>query len=261
MERYTLITGASKGIGYELAKLFAKDHHNLILVARSKDLLLNIKKEFEQKYNIKVIVIDVDLTKENVASDIYNKTKELNFEVEHLINNAGFGDYGFFLETSLEKNRNMIQHNITTLSELCYYYMKDMKEKGYGKVLNVASIASFIPGPLMATYYATKAYVLSFTEALSREFKNTGVKALTLCPGTTKTNFFDVASANESNLLKNMKPATPEKVALYGYKRFLKNKDNSKYGFKNRMLIFLVRLVPRKLVRNIAYKIQSKRKG
>lgn len=261
MEKYTLITGASKGIGYALAKLFAKDGYNLILVARSKDLLVEIKNDFEKNYNIKVITLDVDLTKKNVVSDIYNKTKELNLEVEHLINNAGFGDYGFFLDTSVEKNRNMIQLNITTLSELCYFYMKDMKERGYGKVLNVASIASFIPGPLMATYYATKAYVLSFTEALSREFKNTGVKALALCPGTTKTNFFDVASANDSNLLKNMKLATPEKVALYGYKRFFKNKVVSIYGIKNRILIFLVRVAPRSMVRNIAYKIQSKRKG
>lgn len=261
MKEYTLITGASKGIGLELAKIFAQKQENLILVARSTDLLNNLKEEFENKYNIKVVVISCDLTQEKAAQYVYQVTSNLNLKVKHLINNAGFGDYGEFLETSESKNRNMIQLNIITLMELCRYYMDDMKRNGYGKVINVASIASFLPGPLMATYYASKSFVLSFTEALAREFKHTGVTVTALCPGTTQTNFFDVASASEkdSNLLKNLKPAPAFKVAEYGYKKMMKGKVVAIYGFKNRLMIFTIRLVPRSFVRNIAYKIQSKR--
>lgn len=154
----------------------------------------------------------------------------------------------------------MININIVTLIDLCYLYAKDMKTYGFGKIMNIASIASFIPGPLMATYYATKSFVLSFSEALSKELKSTKVTVTALCPGTTKTNFFDVASASDSNLLKNLRPASPQKVAKYGYKKMMKNKVVAIYGFNNRLMIFATRLVPRKFIRYIAYKIQSKRK-
>lgn len=260
---FTLITGASKGIGLELTYLFAKNNHNLILVARSKDLLEIIKHEIESKYKVKVVIISADLTKDDIAKEIYSYTKEQMLNVDILVNNAGFGDYGYFIDTSVSKNKDMVNLNIITLSELCHYYLKDMLEHKNGKIMNVASIASFLPGPLMATYYATKSYVLSFTEALSKELKGTNVSVTALCPGTTKTNFFDVANANEknSNLLKNMKPADPKKVALYGYKKLMRKKVIALYGASNRLLVFLIRLVPRSLVRSIAYKIQSKRKG
>lgn len=261
MSKYTLITGASKGIGLELAKIFAKNKYNLILVARSEELLNNIKLEFEKDYNIKVEVIAIDLTKENASYELYEKTSKLDLRVEHLINNAGFGDYGNFLETSDAKNLNMIELNIIVLMQLCKLYASDMKKYGYGKILNVASIASFLSGPLMTTYYASKAFVLSFSEGLAREFKGTGITVTALCPGTTKTNFFDVASANESNLLNNLKPVSADKVARYGYKKMMKGKAIAIHGFKNRMMIFAIRFVPRSLVRNIAYKIQSKRKN
>lgn len=261
MDKYTLITGASKGIGLELAKVFAKKKHNLILVARSTDLLEELKRSLCETYNIKVEIFSIDLTSENAAYELYEKTKSKNLEVEHLVNNAGFGDYGSYLETSDTKNQNMIQLNIIALIQLCKVYAIDMKKSGYGRIMNVASIASFLPGPLMATYYASKSFVLSFSEALSREFKNTGITVTALCPGTTKTNFFDVASANESNLLNNLKPAPAYKVAIYGYKKLMKGKVVAIYGIKNRLMIFGIRLVPRSLVRNIAYKIQDKRKN
>lgn len=259
-EGYTLITGASKGIGLELTKIFAQNHHNLILVARSKDLLMEIKNDLTKEYNVKIEVIDADLTINHIATDIYQKTKELGYRVDYLINNAGFGDYGEFLDSSMSKNHNMININIVTLIDLCYLYAKDMKTYGFGKIMNIASIASFIPGPLMATYYATKSFVLSFSEALSKELKSTKVTVTALCLGTTKTNFFDVASASDSNLLKNLRPASPQKVAKYGYKKMMKNKVVAIYGFNNRLMIFATRLVPRKFIRYIAYKIQSKRK-
>lgn len=260
MKKYTLITGASKGIGLELSKLFAKDKHNLILVARSKDLLEKIKDEFIETYHIDVIIYDLDLTVDNAAKILYEKTKSDNLVVEHLINNAGFGDYGPFIDSSLEKNHDMMILNMVTLSELTYFYLQDMVAEDYGKILNIASIAGFIPGPLMATYYATKAYVLSFSEALNKELKGTNVKVLTLCPGTTKTNFFNVASVDKSNLTKNLKPVSAESLAKYGYKKFLKNKVVAVHGFKNKLMVFGLRFAPRSLVRSVAYKIQSKRK-
>ena len=159
--KYTLITGASKGIGLELARIFAKEHYNLILVARSKDLLEELQTNFIKEYDIKVEVIALDLTKTDAAEELYQKVHSLDLEVEHLINNAGFGDYGEFLDTSLEKAEQMIQLNILTLVKTCHLFGQDMKKAGYGKIMNVGSIASFIPGPLMATYYATKAFVLS----------------------------------------------------------------------------------------------------
>lgn len=259
MNRYTLITGASKGIGLEFANLFAKNHYNLVLVARSSDLLNSLKEKLEQEYNIKVVVLTYDLTRENVAYELYEHTTKLGLKIEHLVNNAGFGDYGDFLETSDIKNRNMIQLNIITLMELTKLYAKDMKKYGYGKILNVASIASFLPGPLMATYYATKSFVLSFSEALHKELHKTGITVTALCPGTTKTNFFTEASANDSNLLKNLKPADPKDVAKYGYKKMMKGRAVAVYGFSNRFLVFLIRFAPRALVRSVAYKIQSKR--
>ena len=260
---YTLITGASKGIGLELTYLFAKNNHNLILVARSKDLLEKIKDDIISKYNVKVEIFSCDLTKDYSIDDIYNFTTTNNLNVNILVNNAGFGDYGYFVDSSMDKNNDMIQLNITTLTSLCHIYLKDMIKNKEGKIMNVASIASFLPGPLMATYYATKSYVLSFTEALSKELKGTGVSVTALCPGTTRTNFFDVANANEknSNLLKNMKPADPKKVAIYGYKKMMNNKVVALYGSSNRLLVFLIRFAPRSLVRSVAYKIQSKRKG
>lgn len=260
MSKYTLVTGASKGIGLELAKLFAKDKYNLILVARSEDILNNLKVEFEKEYAIKVEVIVSDLTKENAAYELYEKTSNLNLRVEHLINNAGFGDYGEYLETSDSKNRNMIQLNIIALMQLCKLYANDMKKYGYGKIMNVASIASFIPGPLMTTYYASKAFVLSFSEGLAREFKGTSITVTALCPGPTKTNFFDVASATDTDILKTFKPASSEKVAKYGYKKMMKGRVVAVYGTLNRAMIFAVRFVPRSLVRNITYRIQRKRK-
>lgn len=259
---YTLITGASKGIGLELTYFLAKSNHNLIIVARSKGLLEKLKKDLQSKFDIDVIIYVCDLTKENIAKEIYQFTTNQNLLVDVLINNAGFGDYGNFIETSPEKNRDMIQLNIVTLTELCQLYIRDMVTNHQGMVMNVASIASFLPGPLMATYYATKAYVLSFTEAISKELEGTGVSVTALCPGTTKTQFFDVANANQqnSNLLKNLKPADPKKVALYGYKKMMKRKVIALYGPTNKVLVFLIRLAPRSLVRLLAYKIQSKRK-
>ena len=260
MKTYTLITGASKGIGYEFAKIFASRGHNLILVARSKDLLEEIKKEFEKKYKVEVIVIVQDLAEELASKKIFTKIKESELIVDVLINNAGFGDYQEFVNSSYDKNMNMIEVNIKALTAMTHLFLPDMIDRNNGKILNIGSIGSFFPGPYMSVYYATKAYVLSFTEALSEELKNTNIVVACLCPGTTDTNFFHVANADNSPMVQLLKPVEPKDVALYGYKRLMKKKVVSIHGFKNRFLVFCNRIVSRKGVRKIVYKIQKKRK-
>lgn len=262
MKNYALITGASKGIGLELSKLFAKDGYPLIIVARSSDILEQIKQELTSKYNVDVVVISKDLTSIASAKELFNEVQLKNLQVDYLINNAGFGDYGYFLDSDINKQINMINLNINTLMQLCYYFGNDMRKRKYGKIMNVGSIASFFAGPFMSTYYATKAFVLSFSEALSKEFKNDGITVTVLCPGTTATNFFENASAtnDKTNLLKNMRPVTPDVVAKYGYKKMMKNKVIAIQGIKNRTAIFMNRFISRKLSRNIVYKIQKNRK-
>lgn len=262
MKNYALITGASKGIGLELAKLFAKDGYNLIIVARSREILEKIKLEFEERYHIIVKVIAKDLTNVISAKELFEEVKKCNLKVDYLINNAGFGDYGEFLDADINHHINMINLNIISLMQLCSYFGNEMKKNGFGKIMNLGSIASFFPGPLMATYYATKAFVLSFSEALSRELKNSGVSITVLCPGTTDTNFFNNANAtsDKTNLLKKMHPATPESVARYGYNKMMKNQVVAIHSIKNRTAIFMNRFISRKFSRNIVYNIQKKRK-
>ncbi len=261
MKNYALITGASKGLGLEFAKLFAKDGYPLVIVARSEALLAKLKEELINNYHVKVVVITKDLSNPSSASQLYNEIKNKKIRIDYLINNAGFGDYGYFLDSSVDYQINMINLNITTLMQLCYYFGNDMRQNKFGKIMNIGSIASFFSGPFMATYYATKAFVLSFSEALSKELKEDGITVTTLCPGTTATNFFNNASAtsDKTNLLKHMHPAKPESVALYGYKKMMKNKVVAIAGAKNRLAVFMNRFISRKFSRNIVYKIQKKR--
>ena len=258
MKNYALITGASKGIGLELAKLFAKDGYSLVMVARSNDLLEKLKEEFTKEYGVDVVCIAKDLSNPSSAKEVYDETGKLGLRIDYLVNNAGFGDYGPFLDCNIERHNNMIQLNITTLINLCYYYGRDMRINHFGKIINIGSIASFFSGPLMSTYYATKAFVLSF----SKELKDDGVTVTVICPGTTATNFFDVANASsdKTNLLKKMHPASPVAVAKYGYQKAMKNKVIAIYGAKNRTAIFFNRFISRRLSRSIVYKIQSERK-
>lgn len=261
MKNYALITGASKGLGLEFVKLFAKDGYPIIMVARSKSLLESIKEEISNEFHVDVVVIDKDLTKPNASIELYNEVKEKNLRVDYLINNAGFGDYGLFLEADINRHVNMVNLNITALMELCYYFGNDMRKNKFGKIMNVGSIASFFPGAYMSTYYASKAFVLSFSEALSKELKEDNVSVTVLCPGTTATEFFNNANAtsDKTNLLKHMHPAKPQDVAKYGYKKMMKNKVIAIAGAKNRLAIFMNRFVSRKFSRNIVAKIQKRR--
>ncbi len=258
MKTYTLITGASKGLGKSFAYEFASHGHNLILVARSIDLLDNLKQDLVSKYNIDVVTIVEDLCLQNAALSLYNKVKELNLVVDVLINNAGIGDIGYFIDSSIEKNQNIINLNIQTLTTLTYYFLQDMKTLDSAYILNVASIGAFTPGPIISVYYASKSYVLSFTEALSEELKDTSIHVMALCPGTIKTSFFDSAS-NNKEIKHQTKAADPNKVARCAYNKMYKKRTVYIYGITNKLIAFSKRILSMKCLRRITYKIQKKR--
>ena len=259
MNKTALITGATSGIGYELAYIHAKQGGNLVLVARSKDKLEHIKMDLENKYKIDAYVIGKDLSLKNSAKDVYDEIIKNNITVDYLINNAGFGDYGFFNESDWGKLERMINLNITALTQLTKLFLYDMIKRGNGKIMNVASTAAFQSGPTMAVYYATKAYVLSFSEAINNEVKNSGVTVTALCPGATQSGFQEAASLQESRLVKGRKLPTSKEVAEYGYNAMLKGKSVAIHGILNYILANSVRLFPRSLVVNITRFIQDKR--
>lgn len=255
--KYSLITGATGGIGYEIAKVFAINKHNLILVARNKEKLEQIKNEFEKIYSIAVVVIPMDLSNIDSGKYLYEKTTEDGYIVDNLVNNAGFGDLNGFLDSDWEKQYKMLQLNITTLMEMTYLYGNDMRKAGQGHIMNVASIAAFCAGPNMSNYYATKAYVLSFSEAIAEELKGTGVTVTALCPGPTSTGFEKAAKMDNSKMFTFFKPATAENVARYGYNKMMKGKVVAYYGVISKIMNIGVRLVPRSITRKLAKAING----
>ncbi len=236
-----LITGASGGIGKEFAQLFAENGYNLVLVARSEDKLKRIANELESQYKITVIILAEDLAKPNTASKLYAEVKKRGIIIDTLINNAGFGDFQDFVEEDLNTVKEMLQLNVTTLTELTSLFVKEMKARNNGKILNIASTAAFQPLPKFAVYAATKAYVLHFTEALHYELRNTAIKVSVLCPGPTSTGFNKRANAEKLNFLKN--GMSPQVVAQTGHKGLMKNKMTIIVGFKNK-LMSLSRTIP-----------------
>lgn len=252
---FAIVTGASGGIGYELAKLLAKDHYNLILIARNIENLNKIKTELENYFSVSVFVIKKDLSVAGVSKELFDEIINMDVKVRILINNAGFGDYSPFVESNINKHRRMMQLNIITLTELTRLFLPDLIKQKEGKILNLASIASFMPGPMMSVYYATKAYVLSLTEAISYELKGSGVTVTALCPGPTKTKFFDVAEADNPKFNKLLKTADPTYVAEYGYSAMKKGRVIARPNFFNRIIIFSLRFMPRSIVRFITGKL------
>ncbi|PQJ12184.1 short-chain dehydrogenase [Flavipsychrobacter stenotrophus] len=253
-----LITGASNGIGLELARIHASKGDDLVLVARNKVRLEELKAELEQKYKVTVYCIDKDLSLTNAAQEVYDATKRQNIQIDYLINNAGFGDFGMFTETDWNKELQMINLNITTLTQFTKLYLKEMVKRGSGKIMNVASTAAFQSGPTMAVYYATKAYVLSFSEAIANEVSDKGVTVTTLCPGATESGFQAAAAMEESALVKGKKLPTSKEVAEYGYKAMMKGKTVAIHGLMNYIMANSIRFLPRALVVKVTRKIQDK---
>lgn len=255
-----LITGASNGIGLELAKIHASKGGNLVLVARNKSKLDELKTTLESEYKISVFTIGKDLSTPNAAQEVYEEIKQQKIQIDYLINNAGFGDFGMFVETDWNKESQMINLNITTLTQFTKLYLKDMVSLGKGKIMNVASTAAFQSGPTMAVYYATKSYVLSFSEAVNNEVQDKGVTVTTFCPGATESGFQEAAAMEESNLVKGKKLPTAKEVAEYGYGSMIKGKTVAIHGFMNWIMANSVRFIPRAIVVKVTRKIQDKAK-
>ncbi len=253
-----LITGASLGIGLEFARTFASAKNNVVLVARSEDKLKALANELQTAFGITVKVIAADLSNMDDVQKVYDTCKAENIKIDYLVNNAGIGVYDFFSDADWTKTEQMINLNITSLTKMCRLFIPDMVARKSGKILNVASTAAFQPGPTMAVYYASKSYVLSFSEALYNELQGTGVHITCLCPGATQSSFFEAAAMHESNLVKGKKLPTSKEVAAFGYKAMMKNKMTVIHGWMNAIMANSIRLTPRKLVLKIVRKIQEK---
>jgi len=258
MNRTALITGSSSGIGLELARIHAENGGNLVLVARSKNKLDELKEELENKYNVQVYTIGKDLSLPDSARDVYAELGQQNISVDYLINNAGFGDFGFFAESDWNKQEKMINLNIIALAHLTRLFLPDMIKRGDGKILNLASTASFQPGPAMSVYFATKAFVLSFSEAVNNEVRDKGVTVTALCPGSTESGFHAV-TMGDSKLVKERMLPSSRQVAEFGYRAMMKGKAVAIHGVLNSIMATSVRFIPRSLVVKIAGMIQSKK--
>lgn len=246
-----LITGASSGIGRDMARTFAKKGYDLVLVARDENKLNEVKKELE-KENIKIDIIIMDLSLEENCIKLHNEVKQIDI----LVNNAGFGDCGNFTNTDLDKELKMIKTNITAYHILTKLYLKDMKEKNSGKILNVASIAGFMPGPLMATYYATKGYIVRLSEGIREELKKdkSKVQISILCPGPVDTNFNNVA-----NVKFSLKEANSQDIANYAIKKLEKGKFYIVPGVGVKLAKFGAKILPTSLMSKMAYNAQKRK--
>ena len=253
-----LVTGASSGIGLDLSRELAKNGHDVVLAARTAAKLQEVAGEL-QKSGVTAHVIASDLSRPNAAEDIVSELRRRNIEIDVLVNNAGYGLTGPFAENDLQRELAMIQVNIVALTHLTKLLLRPMVARRRGRILNVASTAAFQAGPLMAVYYATKAYVLSFSEAIADELRNSGVTVTALCPGPTQTGFAEVAKMTESRLFTMMRPMSSADVARAGYRGMMSGKRLVIPGAKNKMLVQSLRVSPRRTVTALVRKFQEKR--
>ncbi len=257
--RTVLITGGSGGIGLELAKVFARHGHDLVLVARNRDTLEAAAGVIEGKFAITAHVYAADLSRPEAPDEIFDFLHNEQIPTEILVNNAGFGQGGEFADTDVQRELDMIQVNITALTHLTKLFLPPMIKRRSGKILNVASTAAFQAGPLMAVYYATKAYVVSFSEAIAEELRDTGVTVSALCPGPTKTGFADAAEMGNSRLFTAFGVADAADVAEYGYESLMRGKRLAIHGMRNKIVAQSNRLAPRALSARLARMAQESR--
>lgn len=259
-KKTALITGGSSGIGFELAKLFARDGYDLVIVSVDEKRLQSAKEELEKNSSVRVTAVSHDLSKQDSATSMVTLLESRGIHhIDALVNNAGFGLYGRFVDINEEEEVSMMNLNMITLTRLTKIYLPKMLENGKGKILNVASTAAFQPGPLMAVYYATKSYVLSFTEAIAEEVRDTSITVTALCPGPTASHFQERASMEDSRLIKNSKLPTAASVATVGYNALMNKKVVVVAGIKNKLFAQLTRLVPRRLATRFVMKLQGKK--
>lgn len=248
MPNTTLITGASSGIGMELARIFAREGHDLLITARREERLNELKNELETKHGIRVHVLAVDLSENNAPQALFNFAERTNLSINVLVNNAGVGDFGLFHQSDWERQQTMIDLNMKSLTHLTHLFLPEMIELERAYIMNVASNAAFQPGPLMSVYYATKHYVLAFSEAIANELKGTGVSVTALCPGPTHSEFRERAGMKKSRLAQSLPIPDPTAVAEYGYKVLMKGKRVAVHGLINKFFSVAVQFLPKRLV-------------
>jgi uncharacterized protein len=251
-----LITGASSGIGLELAKCFAADGSRLVLAARNKDALDALAGELRQKNKVEVVVLPADLSLPEAPKQIFDSLAAQKISLDVLVNNAGFGLHGKFLEMSLSRQLEIIKVNVNSLVELTGLFLPEMIQRRAGGILNVGSVAGFVPGPGLTVYYATKAFVQSFSEALAEELDGTGVSVTVLCPGPTESNFGAVARGDKKRVTQ-AKKMSAEEVARIGHQAFRDKKVVSIPGLQNKAMVMLTRITPRSTVRRIVKKYNT----
>ncbi|WKN31949.1 SDR family oxidoreductase [Porifericola rhodea] len=257
MNHTALITGASGGIGKALARIHASKGRDLVLVARNNDKLEALKNELEADFQVKVLVIASDLAKREAPKQIFDTIQTQHIAIEYLINNAGFGDYGFFHESDWKKEEQMIDLNMKSLTHLTKLFLPGMIKNRRGKIMNIASTAAFQPGPLMSVYYATKHYVLAFSEAIANEAKGFGVSVTALCPGPTASGFQNAAAMENFKLVNGKSMPSAEAVASYGYQAMMKGKTVAIHGMQNRILAKSIAFIPRNFVTKLVRTLQA----
>ncbi len=248
MVKTALITGASSGIGFEIAKIFSKNGYHLVLVSENKEELENAAREIDNQHDIQIKLIIKDLSKPSAAQELYDDIVAYGSDIDVLVNNAGFGISGKFTDLGADQQTSLIQLNIVALTQLCRLFGADMVKRHSGRILNVASTAAFQPGPFMSTYYASKAYVLFLSEALNNELARDGVNVTALCPGPTQTNFIARADISDTKIANVPWIMNADEVARIGFVGLMRGKKIVIPGFMNKLLAFIVKFIPRPIV-------------
>ncbi len=258
LSRTALITGGSSGIGLELARLFAAERYDLVLVARSRARLQEVGAELQNAYGVNVRIAPKDLSHAKACEELFEELREAGIRVHTLVNNAGFGSHGEFADSDLQQDLDMLQVNVVALTELTKLFLPQIKTAS-GAILNVASTAAFQPGPLMAIYYATKAYVLSFTEAIAEELADSGVTVSVLCPGPVFTRFQERANLGNTSLMKSPAVLDAKTVAITAMEGLKKGKRVIIPGKLNLLVVEALRISPRNAVTKVAKKLNQKK--
>jgi short-subunit dehydrogenase len=260
MKELVMITGASSGMGYEMSKLLAKRGYDLVLTARRRKTLEQLADQLQRENNVSVHIFSYDLAETANAQKLYDDVKKQGLKLTMLVNNAGFGDYGEFTQIPLDKQVDMINVNITSIVILSRLFLDDMKKQGYGKLMNIASLLSYIPFPYYAVYSATKSFVLAFTETLAAEMEGSGVEVKALCPGPTNTGFNTDAMLN-TNAYQSNKPIPATEAARVGVDHLLNGKGSKKIGFNTWFISNLPRVTPDRIMMKIKKNLASQRKS
>ena len=256
--KVTLITGAASGLGFEFSRLYARDNNNLLLVDINEENLNIAKCSLEKEFEINVDILVADLTKKDELKKVYDYTISKNYFVNNLVNSAGFGDRTDFVDMDIDKQMAMTDLDCNALLYFSKVFLDNMIKNNEGHIINISSIAGFMPGPYMCTYHACKSFVLMLGEAISYEIRKSNVKLLTLCPGPFLSEF--VKKAHNDYTFKKIKPVTAEKVAKFAYKKSIKGKRVAIVGFKNKLTVFACRFFPRKFVAFVSAKNMKKEK-